>query len=590
MAIPAHFIDELVARCNIADVVADYVPLTRKSGSLWGCCPFHSERTPSFHVVPERQIYKCFGCGKGGGVINFIMEIENLSYPDAVRFLAKRVGLEVPEDRDGSGAFRKRRERLLELNREAARFFHACLHSPEGRAGVDYLFGRRKLSKAIATRFGLGMAPEGWDNLITAMAAKGYEKSDLLDAGLVVRSKEGRVYDRFRNRVMFPIIDLRGDVIGFGGRVLGDGEPKYLNSPETMLFDKSRNLYGLNYARTSRKKYMMLCEGYMDVIALHQAGFPTAVATLGTSLTTEQARLIARYAQEAVICYDSDGAGQKATARAIPMLREAGLLVRVLTVTGGKDPDEFIRSHGDQGPARFKQLLEASGNDVEYRLQKAANSLDLSQPDGKIAYLTACVSILATLDSKIEQEVYAGRIAAEVEIEKSSVMAQVEKQMRKRRRDQSVQEFREIQKATSGFGDAVNPQKSQNLRAANAEEALTAYVINNPDMANNIEKWIRPDDFVTDFNRRVYETVTGRIRENRPVSPTDLTQDFSEQEMSRIAGMLYKASVGGETLEAAKDYCKIIKQEKSSAKLREPLEDDEAKRLFEEIQKNKLGK
>lgn len=357
-----------------------------------------------------------------------------------------------------------------------------------------------------------------------------------------------------------------------------------------MVFNKSQNLYALNFAKNAGEKRLILAEGYMDVIALHQAGFPTAVATLGTSLTTEQARLIARYAQEAVICYDSDGAGQKATARAIPMLREAGLLVRVLTVTGGKDPDEFIRSHGDQGPARFKQLLEASGNDVEYRLQKAANGLDLSQPDGKIAYLTACVSILATLDSKIEQEVYAGRIAAEVEIEKSSVMAQVEKQMRKRRRDQSVQEFREIQKATSGFGDAVNPQKSQNLRAANAEEALTAYVINNPDMANNIEKWIRPDDFVTDFNRRVYETVTGRIRENRPVSPTDLTQDFSEQEMSRIAGMLYKASVGGETLEAARDYCKIIKQEKSSAKLREPLEDDEAKRLFEEIQKNKLGK
>ena len=264
--------------------------------------------------------------------------------------------------------------------------------------------------------------------------------------------------------------------------------------------------------------------------------------------------------------------------------------MRVLTVTGGKDPDEFIRSHGEQGPARFKQLLEASGNDVEYRLEKAKNGLDLSQSDGKIAYLTACVSILATLDSKIEQEVYAGKVAGEVGVEKSSVTAQIEKQLKKRRREKSVQEFREIQKATSGAGDTVNPQKSQNLRAANAEEALTAYVINNPDMANNIGKYIAPEDFVTDFNRRVYETVTERIRENRPVSMTDLSQDFSEQEMSRIAGMLYKASVGGETLEAAKDYCKIIKQEKSKAKLKEPLGDDEAKKLFEEIQKNKLGK
>lgn len=586
--IPAEFLDELVARSDLVDVVSDYVRLTPKGGSYWGLCPFHGEKTPSFHVLPDRQLYHCFGCGKGGGVLSFIMEVENLPFVDAARLLAKRAGMAFPEgDNDQRG--RRKRGRLLELNKQAARFFHQQLHSPAGQAGLAYLQSRG-LSRGILTRFGLGFAPDSWDSLIGAMAQLGYEKQELLEAGLAASNQKGRIYDRFRGRVMFPIIDLRGNVIGFGGRIMTDQKPKYLNTSDTMVFNKSQNLYALNFAKNAGEKRLILAEGYMDVIALHQAGFPTAVATLGTSLTTEQARLIARYAQEAVICYDSDGAGQKATARAIPMLREAGLLVRVLTVTGGKDPDEFIRSHGDQGPARFKQLLEASGNDVEYRLQKAANGLDLSQPDGKIAYLTACVSILATLDSKIEQEVYAGRIAAEVEIEKSSVMAQVEKQMRKRRRDQSVQEFREIQKATSGFGDAVNPQKSQNLRAANAEEALTAYVINNPDMANNIEKWIRPDDFVTDFNRRVYETVTGRIRENRPVSPTDLTQDFSEQEMSRIAGMLYKASVGGETLEAAKDYCKIIKQEKSSAKLREPLEDDEAKRLFEEIQKNKLGK
>ena len=308
MAIPAHFIDELVARCDIADVVADYVPLTRKGGSLWGCCPFHSERTPSFHVVPERQMYKCFGCGKGGGVINFIMEIENLSYPDAIRFLAKRAGLEVPEDREENGAYRRRRERLLELNREAARFFHASLRGPEGRAGVEYLFGKRKLSKATVTRFGLGMAPEGWDNLITAMAAKGYEKSDLLDAGLVVRSKEGRVYDRFRNRVMFPIIDLRGDVIGFGGRVLDDSTPKYLNSPDTPVFNKGRNLFALNIAKKSRLGRIILTEGYMDTISLHQGGFDCAVASLGTALTPEHAQLLSRYTKEVVIAYDGDGA------------------------------------------------------------------------------------------------------------------------------------------------------------------------------------------------------------------------------------------------------------------------------------------
>ena len=590
MRLPDSFLQELKDRNNILDVVSGYVNLKRSGRTMSGLCPFHGEKTPSFHVNAEQGYFHCFGCGAGGDVITFIRKIENLDYIDAVKFLAQRAGMELPEDgRDEAAA--RIRGRIYEANREAARFFHRCLYSEEGKNALAYLRGRGLTERTIK-HFGLGYSPNSRYALVRQLHSLGFRDEEIIRANLGFQGRYGSkgALDRFADRVMFPIIDLRGNVIGFGGRIMTDQKPKYLNTSDTMVFNKSQNLYALNFAKNAGEKRLILAEGYMDVIALHQAGFPTAVATLGTSLTTEQARLIARYAQEVVICYDSDGAGQKATARAIPMLREAGLLVRVLTVTGGKDPDEFIRSHGDQGPARFKQLLEASGNDVEYRLQKAANGLDLSQPDGKIAYLTACVSILATLDSKIEQEVYAGRIAAEVEIEKSSVMAQVEKQMRKRRRSQSVQEFREIQKATSGFGDAVNPQKSQNLRAANAEEALTAYVINNPDMANNIEKWIRPEDFVTDFNRRVYETVTERIRENRPVSPTDLTQDFSEQEMSRIAGMLYKASIGGETLEAAKDYCKIIKQEKSSAKLREPLKDDEAKRLFEEIQKNKLGK
>ena len=290
MAIPAQFIDELTARCDIADVVADYVSLTPKGGSLWGLCPFHGERTPSFHVVPEKQIYHCFGCGKGGGVINFVMEIENLPFPDAVRLLAKRAGLEVPEER-GSADLRKKRERLLALNKEAARFFHAKLRSPEGAAGAEYLFRKRGLSQGIVTRFGLGVAPDGWDNLIRAMQEKGYTKRELLDAGLAVDNKKGRVYDRFRNRVMFPIIDLRGEVIGFGGRVLDDSTPKYLNSPDTVIYNKSRNLFALNIAKKSKLGRIILTEGYMDTISLHQAGFDCAVASLGTSLTAEHAQL-----------------------------------------------------------------------------------------------------------------------------------------------------------------------------------------------------------------------------------------------------------------------------------------------------------
>ena len=400
MAIPAQFIDELMARCDIADVVADYVPLTRKGGSLWGCCPFHSERTPSFHVVPERQMYKCFGCGKGGGVINFIMEMENLSYPDAVRFLAKRAGLTVPEER-GDGSFRKKRERLLALNKEAARYFHSVLRSPAGQPGMEYLFGKRRLSKATVTRFGLGMAPEGWDKLITAMAAKGYEKGELLEAGLVVRSKEGRVYDRFRNRVMFPIIDLRGDVIGFGGRVLDDSTPKYLNSPDTPVFNKGRNLFALNIAKKTRLGRIILTEGYMDTLSLHQAGFDCAVASLGTALTADHAQLLARYTKEVVIAYDGDGAGVSAAQRAIGLLEKTGMKVRVLRMKGAKDPDEFI---GKYGPEAFAKLLDQSENHIEYRIDQVKGKYDLTDDAQRVEFLKEAVPILAQLPSPAERE------------------------------------------------------------------------------------------------------------------------------------------------------------------------------------------
>ena len=337
MAIPSAFIDELVARSDIVDVVSDYVNLAPKGGSYWGLCPFHGEKTASFHVLPDRQLYHCFGCGKGGGVVSFVMELENLPYLDALRLLAKRAGMEFPEgDLDESG--RRRRARLLQLNKEAARYFHSQLHSPAGREGLEYLRGRG-LSKGIMTRFGLGFAPESWDSLTKAMTDKGFAKGDLLDAGLAVSGKKGGVYDRFRNRVMFPIIDLRGDVIGFGGRVLGDGTPKYLNSPDTPVFNKSRNLFALNLAKTTKLGRIVLTEGYMDTISLYQAGFDCAVASLGTALTADHAKLLSRFTKEVVICYDADAAGVQAANRAIPMLEKTGLKVRVLRVNGAKDPD-----------------------------------------------------------------------------------------------------------------------------------------------------------------------------------------------------------------------------------------------------------
>ncbi len=339
MAFSPAFLDELIARNPIEDVVGQYVSLTRRGGNLFGLCPFHSEKTASFSVAPEKGIYYCFGCHKGGGAISFIMEQESLDFPDAVRFLAKRANMEIPENDERESSY-KRKERLWALLRDAARYFHACLQDETLGAPAREYLTKRGLPKSVQTRFGMGYAPDGWSNLIDAMAKKGYEKQDLLDAGLAVKSQnKGSIYDRFRNRVMFPIIDVRGNIIGFGGRVLGDGEPKYLNSPETIVFNKRKNLFALNIAKKSKQGRLILCEGYMDAITLHQYGFDCAVASLGTSLTEEHVTLISKYTKEVVITYDADSAGQNATQRAISLLEQSGVQVKVLRMQGAKPPD-----------------------------------------------------------------------------------------------------------------------------------------------------------------------------------------------------------------------------------------------------------
>ena len=557
MAIPAHFIDELAARCDIADVVADYVPLTRKGGSLWGCCPFHSERTPSFHVVPERQMYKCFGCGKGGGVINFIMEMENLSYPDAVRFLAKRAGLEVPEDREGSGAFRRRRERLLELNREAARFFHASLRSPEGRAGVDYLFGRRKLSKATVTRFGLGMAPEGWDNLITAMVAKGYEKSDLLTAGLAVRSKEGRVYDRFRNRVMFPIIDLRGDVIGFGGRVLDDSSPKYLNSPDTPVFNKGRNLFALNIAKKSRLGRIILTEGYMDTISLHQAGFDCAVASLGTALTSEHAQLLSRYTKEVVIAYDGDGAGVSAAQRAIPILEKTGMKVRVLRMKGAKDPDEFIKQYG---PEAFAKLLDQSENHIEYRIDQVKAKYDLTDDAQRVEFLKEAVEVVAGLHSPGGREVYGARCAELAGISAETMAQEVRRERSRRARKEQKQQERRDLTPTVQLQPKERTLRYENLHSARAEEGVVRLVLLDPELFRRTGS-LTPEAFSSPLLGKTYRLLRERWEGGLAVQLSALAGELEPEEMNCLTGIVQRPESLQNGAAAMSDYIEIIQDE-----------------------------
>lgn len=559
MALPDDFMQELKLRCDIADVVSSYVNLRRRGRNMVGLCPFHGEKTPSFTLYPENGSFFCFGCGAGGDVITFIRRIENLDYMEAVKFLAQRAGMEMPENSYDT-AMSNLRTRIYEANREAARFFYNQLYSSKGKQALEYLRGRALTEKTIK-HFGLGYAPNSRYELVDHLRGQGFKDSEIIQANLAVRAKSGNTTDRFFDRVMFPIIDLRGNVIAFGGRIMGDGKPKYLNTSDTLVFKKSSSLFALNMAKNTGNRQLILAEGYMDVIALHQAGFQNTVATLGTALTSQQSTLIKRYADEVVISYDSDDAGRKAAARAISLLRNAGLLIKVLSIPGAKDPDEFIKSHKDSGPARFKQLIENSGNDVEYRLSNLKSKYDLSAAEGKVAYMTEAVKILAALDNPIEREIYAGRLSDEAGVQKASIMQQINKLAKKNHFDLQKKEFRSMQTELSARGDKINPQKADHLRCAKAEEALIAYLMNNPDMAKYVLSKLPCEKILTDFNRRIYKTVTDRQIEGKSAMLVDISQDFTPDEISRIAAMISTYNRETVSREVADEYINVILSE-----------------------------
>ncbi|MCI9575787.1 MAG: DNA primase [Clostridiales bacterium] len=561
MALPELFLQELKMRNDMVEVASSYVNLKRSGRNFTGLCPFHNEKTPSFHIYTENNTFYCFGCGAGGDVITFIRRIENLDYMESIRFLADRAGLQVPENAIDDG-MAKLKGRILEINRESARFFHAQLWTEQGKPALDYLLGRGLTSKTIR-HFGLGYSLNSRFGLVDHLKKKGYTSYEIVQSNVAFESRTGKVMDRFFSRVMFPIIDLRGNVVGFGGRILTDEKPKYLNTSDTLAFKKSNGLFAMNFAKNSNPERLILVEGYMDVIALHQAGFPNAVATLGTALTSEQAKLMARYVKEVVISYDADEAGQKAASRAIHLLREAGLLVKVLSIEGGKDPDEFIRSFGDQGPARFKHLIESSGNDMEYRLRKLKSQCDMQMPEGKVAYLNGAAELLAELDNRMEQEIYAGRLAEEMEIDRISILLQVDKNRKKAMRSRKKKEFREIQQQITGMKDTVNPEKKKHLRAANAEEGLLACLFRNQDgqQAQRLYEKLPPEKFCTGFNRRVYETIMGKIMSGNGCELADISGDFSVEEISGISRILARYDMVPLSSEDAEEYSDIILQE-----------------------------
>lgn len=560
MRLPEDFISELKYRSDISDIASSYMQLKRRGRNLVGLCPFHGEKTPSFNIYSENGSFYCFGCGVGGDVITFVMKIENLDYMEAVKFLAQRAGMTVPEDAVDD-SMSKLRTRVFEANREAARFYYSKLYSIDGKQALNYLHSRALADKTIR-RFGLGYAPDNRFALTNHLKAKGFTNSELIAANLVFKARSGNgVVDRFVNRAMFPIIDLRGNVIAFGGRIMSDQKPKYLNTSDTIVFNKSHNLFSLNNAKNSGTKQLILCEGYMDVIALNQAGFTDAVATLGTALTVEQAMLMKRYCEEVVICYDADEAGQKATARAIGILRNVGLIVRVLAIPDGKDPDEFIRKNGDKGPAMFKALLESSGNDIEYRLLKLRQDYDMESTEGKFSYLSQAVKILSTIDNAIERELYASKLAQEANVEKNTILEQIRKTVRTKQYNDRNAEFRKLQSSMSGREDKMNTEHSKKPRATVAEQNLIAFIINNPDKLSIVENSISADDFVTEFNKKLFSYFFERIKQQKEPMTT-LSADFTADEVSAIISIVSKYSSVTATDLAVLEYINTIKEEK----------------------------
>ena len=563
MAFPKSFLEELVARNDILDVVGGYVTLQPKGGSYWGCCPFHNEKTPSFHVLPDRQYYHCFGCKKGGGVINFIMEIENLSYPDAVHFLAKRVNLPVPVDREAAETDRLR-SRLLALNRDAARYYYDILQKPEGAAVQAYL-NRRQIRRGIAVRFGMGAAPEGWDRLMRAMTAKGYSKQELIKAGLIVQNKNGGLYDKFRNRLILPVVDVRGDVVGFGSRVIDKSEPKYMNTSETLVYSKRRVLYGLNLAKKTKRPNIILCEGNLDVVTLHQAGFDNAVASMGTALTVEQTRLLSRYTKELILCYDNDNAGQLATQRALEILKNSEFTVRVLQlprrlVDGSyikQDADDFIKF---QGADAFERLLNGSENGIEFRMGQVAEKYDMKNDADRIAYAAEISQVLSTLDNAVEREIYTVRAAETAGFTPEAMRNEVNRAFRKnKRRAQREQTRRELNPVS-----ALQPQgrdlRYSNLRSALAEEGILRLMMRDDDLFDGVPL-LQPEDFSSPVLGKIYSLLLDDRKMGRSHSMATLASDLTQEEMSHFTAILQKPESVSGAKQALEDYMRIVREE-----------------------------
>ena len=540
MAFDRQFLDELIARNDIVDVVSNYVSLQPRGGSLWGCCPFHSEKTPSFHVLPDKQLCYCFGCKKGGGVINFIMEEENLSFPDAVRFLARRVNMPVPEEEHSDES--RLRSRILSLNRDAARFYYDQLYSPKGAPVLEYM-KTRKITRRNATNFGLGAAADEWDGLLTAMRKKGYGDGELLASGLAIRGKNGGLYDKFRKRLIFPIIDVRGDVLGFGGRIISKDDPgaKYMNTPETVVYSKRRVLYGLNLAKKSKRSNIILVEGNIDVVMLHQAGFDNVCASMGTALTSEQLQLLSRYTKELVLCYDNDDAGKVATQKALTLLNSTDFQVKVLELPKRLVDGQYIKQDADdfikfQGRDAFEHLLSGSESGMDFRMSQLKSKFDLKSDEGRIGFAEAAAELLSTVPNAVERA-----------------------RKRARYKEKREQERRDLNPAVS-----AQPRERSirytDLRSALAEEGVLRLLTLDDSLFGETPP-ICEEDFSSPLLGRFFTALRAQLAQTGQVNIPALAEFFTSEEISHLIGILQKPESLKNGAQALQDYCNIILDE-----------------------------
>lgn len=564
MALSDSFLQELKMKTDIEDVISTYVTLKRRGATLVGLCPFHNEKTPSFTVYPATQSFYCFGCGAGGDAITFLKKIENLDYLDAVKTLAQRAGLQMPQE-GFDDSLSKRRRRILEMNREAARFYHSVLLSPEGKVGYDYYIGRA-LSAATINHFGLGFAPNQWDALLKHMRAKGYQPAELVDAGLARKGQKG-YYDNFRNRVMTPIIDVRGNVIAFGGRVLDDSKPKYINTGDTLVYKKTNELFALNFAKDSKEDALILCEGYMDVIAMHQAGFTNAVAGCGTALTTEQVRLISRYAKEVILTYDADEAGQKALQKAMTLFDQTDVKVRIPALVGGKDPDEIIRTYGRD---KFKGMLECASNETEFRLLALRRQYNLATTQGKIDFIGGALQILATLPP-VEQDLYVSRLSEELGVERQNMKVQLQDLVARQGNRREKREFKRILQENMRKTARETMATDASLRKLRAEDRLISLLLRYPD-CSRLCKDFDPQWLTPGFAQRVFTLILQRLENGDGTELMDLRDRLTDDEMGRLSGIIAR---GGESANAKQEFSDCLqtiraeqqKEQESAAEL-----------------------